>query len=294
MLEKIRKDRAIYLFLLPTFLYFIIFLYYPIVREFIMSVQDFKLIGHSPFIGFEHYSKILHDKEFWDVLRNTLVIGGGNLIVGLFSQLVLALLLNEVSIIWFKRFIQTVVYMPNLFSWVVVGGIWILLLAPDNGLVNEIIKLFGGQPISFMTKESYAWPIFILTNTWKTVGYGCIIFLAAITNIDPQLYEAAYIDGAGRWLQTIHITLPGLYDTIKTVFLLNLMGVLNIFDQSYMMTNPAIINKTDVIMTYTYRTGIQQFNMGYAAAVSFIVLVMTLVLALGFLRTSKFISSREM
>ncbi len=278
MLSKsMSKNKGIYLLILPALIYFIIFSYYPIVNGFIMSLQHYKIGGGHTFAGFTHYREILTDIDFWRSFRNTLQIGGGNLIVGFIMQVLLALLLNEIMQKKFKKFTQTIIYTPNLFSWVAIGGIWISLLAPDTGMVNEVIKWFGMKPINFMTNIKLIQPIFIFLNTWKTAGYGCVIFLAALAGIDKNLYEAAAIDGASRLRQTLHITLPGLFSTMKVVFMLNLIGVLRMFSQSYVLTNFAVIDKTRVAMTYTYDLGIKNFRMDYASAIAFIMLMITAV-----------------
>lgn len=286
MRREMRRSRALYLMLLPVLLYFSIFTYWPMVRGFIMSMQDVRLAGDSLFIRLENYRAAFGTPLFWRALRNTLAIGGGTLIVGFVTQVAMALLLNEIYQRSVKRLAQTAVYLPHLFSWVVVGGIWISLLSPDSGLVNAMLRAVGLDPIPFMTREPLTWPIFIFTGVWKSAGYGAIIYLAAITRIDPQLYEAASIDGADRWQQTLNITLPGLYSTMVVVFLLNMMGVLRIFDQSFVMTNPAIFARGDVLMTYTHRVGILQFKFGYASAVAFIVVFFTFLLSMFYQRVT--------
>jgi putative aldouronate transport system permease protein len=278
--REIIKARFMYLLILPALIFLLLFVYQPILRGFGMSLYEFRLRGAGDFVGLTHYRQAVVDPNFWRVLQNTLWIGGGTLIISFVLQIVMALLLNEILQLTLRRAIQTVIYLPHLFSWVVVGGIWISLLAPDTGLVNGLLRAIGQEPIYFMARESWSLPVFIFTGVWKSVGYGCIIFLAAITKINPHLYEAASIDGANRWHQTLNVTLPGIYSTALVVFLLNLLGVLRIFDQSFVMTNPAIINRTDVLMTYTYRLGILQFRMDYAAAVAYIVLVLTALLTL--------------
>ncbi|MBW7882738.1 MAG: sugar ABC transporter permease [Caldilineaceae bacterium] len=279
MVREIYKARYMYLMIAPALVVLAVLFYTPIVRGFVMSLQEFRIRGGGDFVGLVNYTLVVKDPDFWRVLRNTLIIGGGSLVTSFVLQVTIALLLNEVIRPFFRRSVQTIIYLPHLFSWVVVGGIWISLLAPNSGLVNGILGWFGLPPVYFMVREVLAQPIFIVTNVWKSLGYGCIIFLAAITKINPVLYEAAAIDGANRWQLVRHITMPGLYSTMLVVFLLNLLGVLRIFDQSYVMTNPAIINSTDVVMTYTYRLGILQFRMDYAAAVAYVVLAMTLVLS---------------
>ncbi|MFC4022295.1 ABC transporter permease subunit [Oceanobacillus longus] len=278
MVYKMKKHYSLYLMILPIFIYFIIFNYYPVIKGFIISLQDFKLIGDRPFIGFQNYITVLNDPVFWRVVQNTLLIGGGILLLGFIAPLVVALSLNEVFQPLFKKVTQMVIYLPHLFSWVVVGGIWIYILSPDAGLVNGVLQWIGVGPIHFFAQEEYAKPIMILSAIWKDMGYTCIIYLAAIVGISPTMYEAAKIDGANRWKQMIYITLPQLVPTMKVVLLLNIMGILRIFDQVFVMSNPAIAREVNVIMMYVYEKGILEFEMGVATAAAFLVVFATLIL----------------
>jgi putative aldouronate transport system permease protein len=270
----------LYLMMIPIFLYFLLFSYYPLVRGVLISFQEFRIIGDRPFVGFENYITVMNDPVFWRALVNTLVIGGGILIIGFAFPIIVAISLNEVIQVSFKKFTQMIIYIPHLFSWVVVGGIWIYLLSPDGGLVNEIIKAFGGKPTHFFTQDEYSRPLMILSAIWKDMGYICILYLAAIVGISPTLYEAAKIDGASRWHEIKNIMIPQLYPTMKVVFLLNLLGTLRIFDQIIVMGNPAISRQVDVLMTYTYEKGILEFKMGVATAASMLVIIATLILTL--------------
>jgi len=266
--------------IIPVIIFFTLFAYYPLVRGFIISLQDFKLIGSASFIGLDNYKKVLSDPVFWRAMKNTLIIGGGVLIIGFVFPIIIAISLNEVINTVFKKAAQMILYLPHLFSWVIIGGIWIYLLSPGDGLVNEIIKLFGGKSISFMTTSWMAQPIMIMSAIWKDMGFLCILYLAAIVGINPELYEAAKIDGANRLQQIWRITIPQLIPTMKTVFILNIMGALKIFDQIFIMRNSAIASKVDVLLLYTYEKGIEQFNMGIASAASFILILATLILTL--------------
>jgi len=211
-------------------------------------------------------------------VKNTLLIGGGILVVGFFPPIVIALALNEVAFLLFKKVSQTAVYLPHLFSWVVIGGMWIYLLSPSGGLVNELLALIDVGPIRFLTNTTWARATMIGLPIWKDMGYAAIIYLAAITSISPTLYEAARIDGASRFQQAYQITLPLLKPTMKVVFMLNILGLLRIFDQIFVMRNGVIQNGVDVIMTYVYDQGILQYELGYASAISVMVLVTTLVM----------------
>ncbi|MFZ4450397.1 ABC transporter permease subunit [Salibacterium aidingense] len=277
--KTVKRHYSLYLMLLPILVYFIIFTYYPLVRGFIISLQEFQMIGRGPFIGFQNYLEVLRDPQFIQVTINTFMISGGILIAGFVFPIIIALSLNEVTQSVFKRFTQTVIYLPHLFSWVIVGGIWIFILSPDGGLINEILTWFGKEEsIHFLVREDYARPIMIASAIWKDAGYTCILYLAAIVSINPSLYEAADMDGAGILQKMRYVTLPQLVPTMKIVLLLNIMGILRIFDQVYVLSNSAIANEVDVFMTYTYEKGILQFQMGIASAAAFLVLLMTLLL----------------
>ncbi|MCU6711963.1 ABC transporter permease subunit [Paenibacillus sp. J5C_2022] len=280
-LNGMKRYSSLYLMMIPIMLYFLIFTYYPLIRGFIMSLQQFRLIGDTPFVGLDNYMKVLKDPVFYDVFLNTIVIGGGILIAGFIAPIVIALLLNEIAQKALKKWIQMVIYLPHLFSWVVIGGIWIFMLSPDGGLVNEVLLALGKEsPIPFLSSETYARGVMIASATWKEMGYTCILFLAAIVAINPSLYEAARMDGANRWQLVRYVTLPGLYSTMKVVLLLNMMSVLRMFDQIFIMKNPAIAKYVDVIMVYTYEKGIMEFNMGVATAASFVVIALTFILTM--------------
>ena len=213
-------------------------------------------------------------------MKNTVLIGGGILIIGFAFPIIVAIAINELTKQFLKKFTQTIIYLPHLFSWVIVGGIWIFILSPDGGLVNELLKWFQLEPVQFLTQEQYARPVMIFTAIWKEMGYICIIYLAAIVGINPSLYESARIDGANFWHETRYITLPQLIPTMKIVLMLNIMSVLKIFDQIFMMSNPAIAHKVDVIMMYTYEKGILQFQMGVASAAAYLVILATFLLTI--------------
>jgi len=278
-LKAVWKFKSLYLMMIPIMAYFAIFSYYPLMRGLTISFQDFRLIGNRPFIGFQNYGTVLKDSSFWHVLENTLLLGGGTLIIGFIMPILLALSLNEVFSTWFKKVTQMVVYLPHLFSWVVVGGMWIMMLSPDTGIVNQLLKLLGSdKPIAFMSSESYARWVMILTSVWKEMGFTCILYLAAIVSINPALYEAARIDGANRWQLVRFVTLPSLVTTMKVVVMLNVLGILRMFDQIFVMRNGAIAKSVDVLMMYTYQKGIMEFKIGVATAAGFLVIVATLLI----------------
>lgn len=276
-MKILRKHASLYIMIIPVFIYFAIFTFYPLARGFLISLQDFRLIGDRPFIGLANYLAVFQDPVFWRVLINTLIIGGGILLIGFIFPIIIAICLNEIINTFLKKFIQTTIYIPHLFSWVIIGGIWIYVLSPNGGIVNELIRLTGNEPIYFFTEEHLARPLMIAIAVWKDMGYNCILYLAAIVGINPNLFEAARIDGANRWQEIRHIMIPQLIPTMKVVFILNLMGVLKIFDQIYVLRNPAINRQIDVLMYYVYDKGILNFEMGEATAASFLVIVITFV-----------------
>lgn len=280
-MKVIWKFKALYLMMLPIMAYFLVFSYYPLVRGFIISFQEFRLIGNRPFIGFDNYITVLKDHAFWEMLQNTLLLGGGMLVIGFIMPILLALSLNEILQAWFKKVVQMIVYIPHLFSWVVVGGMWILMLSPDTGIVNAMLKLVGAEkPIAFMSSADSARWVMVLTSVWKEMGFICILYLATIVAINPALYEAARMDGANRWQLVRYVTLPSLVSTMKVVIMLNVLSILRIFDQIIVMRNGAIAKKVDVIMMYTYQKGILEFKVGLATSAGFLVIFATLLITL--------------
>jgi len=283
-----RSHAWLYVMILPVIAYFSIFVYYPLYQGVISSFQEFKLLGASEFVGTENYVAVWNDPQFWQVVRNTLLIGGGIILFGFFPPIIVALSLNEVAYLLYKKLAQTVVYLPHLFSWVVVGGMWIYLLSPAGGLVNELLSLLNVGPVRFLTNTGWARTMMVGLPIWKDMGYAAIIYLAAITSISPSLYEAARIDGASRFQQAYQITLPLLKPTMKVVFMLNILGLLRIFDQIFVMRNPVVQSKIDVIMTYVYDQGIQKYQLGFASAISVLVLLATLVMTTIVWRVTRF------
>ena len=277
-IRQMKIHTVLYVMMVPVIAYFALFVYYPLYEGVNASFQQFSLLGDRPYIGWENYATVLDDPRFWQVLRNTLLIGGGILMLGFLPPIVIAVALNELSQAIFKKFAQTVVYLPHLFSWVVIGGMWIYLLSLRGGLVNELLDLINVGPIRFLTNTTWARSMMVVLPIWKDMGYAAIIYLASITTISPSLYEAARIDGASRLQQMYQITIPLLKPTMKVVLMLNVLGLLRIFDQIYVMQNAVVKRKVDVLMTYVYDTGILQYEVGYASAVSVMVLVATLIL----------------
>jgi putative aldouronate transport system permease protein len=287
-LNALRRNSIFYLMMLPVIGYFLLFTYYPLVRGFILSFQKFRVFGIRPFIGFHNYKTVLSDPNFWHMLLNTLWIGGATLIIGFAAALIVALSLNEVMQTWFKKLTQMIIYLPHLFSWVVVAGLWIFMLSPDNGLANEILGWLGHPPIHFLAEEAYGRWVIVASAVWKESGFTCILYLAAIVGINPALFEAARIDGANRWQLLRFVTLPQLVPTMKVVLVLSTLSVLRIFDQILAMKNQAIERSVDVVMIYTYEKGVLQFDMGVANAAGILILLGTLILTLVIRRATRY------
>lgn len=268
-LTNVRKHWMLYLMALPGVLYFIIFKYVPLGGSMI-AFQDYQImkgIIGSKWIGFDNFTFLFTYQDFYNVLRNTAVIAFYKLVFGFPAPIILAVLFNEVRHMLAKRVMQSLFYLPHFLSWVVVGGIVFELLS-NKGVVNIFRGWMGMEPVLFMQQERFFRPIVVLSGIWKEVGWGTIIYLAAITGINPNLYEAAVMDGANRWKQTIHITLPTMFPTILTLFLLNIGNFLELgFDQVYNLLTPMTYSVGDIIETYVYRAGVLQGQYSVTTAI---------------------------
>jgi putative aldouronate transport system permease protein len=268
-LTNVRKHWMLYLMALPGVMYFIIFKYVPLGGSMI-AFQDYQImkgIVGSKWIGFDNFTFLFTYQDFYNVLRNTAVIALYKLVFGFPAPIILAVLFNEVRHMLAKRVMQSLFYLPHFLSWVVVGGIVFELLS-NKGVVNIFRGWMGMEPILFMQQERFFRLIVVLSGIWKEIGWGTIIYLAAITGINPNLYEAAVMDGANRWKQTIHITLPTMFPTILTLFLLNIGNFLELgFDQVYNLLTPMTYSVGDIIETYVYRAGVLQGQYSVTTAI---------------------------
>ena len=281
LLKDIKRDKWLYIFLIPIMLYFFIFKYVPMFGT-IMAFQDFKFstgFFESKWVGLEHFKRLFTGNNFLIILRNTLLLNAGSVIFGFPIPIILAIFLNEVKSKGFKKITQRIMYLPHFKSWVVLGGILIDMLSPSTGVINTIIKFFGGNPIYFMGKKEW-WPaMFIISGIWQGAGWGTIVYLAAITGIDPELYEAARIDGAGKLKQIWYITLPCLKSTIVVRLILRMGSMMDIgFEQVYVLMNPAVRDVAEVISTYVYRVGIEGAQYSYTTAIGLFQSVISCIL----------------
>lgn len=269
LLKDISKNRLLYVMLIPVLLYFTVFHYFPMYGASI-AFKDFTPrlgITGSPWAGLEHFESFFNGIHFWRVVKNTLLISFYELLFGFPAPIILALLLNEVRKTVFKRTVQTITYMPHFISLVVVCGI-IKEFTMSDGLINDILAFFGRERLSLLLEPEYFRTIFVSSSIWQNIGWGTIIYLAALAGIDQEQYEAAKIDGANRWRQMLSVTLPGIMPTITILFILEIGRLMNVGSEKIILLyNPSTYDTADVISSYVYRVGLQEFNYSFSSAV---------------------------
>lgn len=272
-LRAFQRDKWLYLIMLLPFVYYVLFCYYPMYGV-TLAFKQYKpklgIIG-SPWAsnnGMKYVLQVVRDPYFWTVFRNTIILNIENLIITFPAPIILALMLNEVAHARYKRIVQTVTYLPHFLSTVVVVGMMNSMFN-SSGIVNQIIASMGMEKINFLNDAQYFRPMYIGSNIWQSVGWDTIIFLSALSGLDMQLYEAAKIDGAGRWKQTLHVTIPGILPTIIIMLILAMGRIMNVSYQKILLmmtgTNQSV---SDVISTYVYRRGITKADFSYATAVN--------------------------
>jgi putative aldouronate transport system permease protein len=283
-IKNIRKYKALYLMVFPGVLYFIMFRYIPL-GGITIAFQDymiFKGILNSPFVGFKHFESLFSYAQFWRVLKNTAIIGLYNIVFVFPVPIFLALLFNEIRNLAYKRTLQTIYYVPHFFSWVIISALTVQFLSL-SGVVNSVRKWIGLEALLFIQSEAYFRLILVLTSIWKEAGWGTIILLAAISSINPEIYEAAMADGASRLRQMFSITLPLLMPTVVVLLLLNIGNVLDLsFDQIYNLLTPMTYPVGDVIDTYVYRVGIIQGQYSATTAIGLFQSLIGLILVVFF------------
>lgn len=291
IMPYLRENYLLYIFLIPPMLYFLIFKYVPMYGV-IIAFKDYNMfdgILKSPWNNFATFKEIFAMNEFYRAVRNTLILNSLDLIVGFPIPIILAILLSELKNKTYKKISQTILYLPHFLSWIVIGSIMIELFSTQTGLVNTLIEKLGFKPVEFLTQK-WLWLItYEVSGVWQSAGWGAIIYLAAITGINPELYEAATVDGAGRLRRIWHITLPGIKPTIVILLILNIGRMVSIgFDRPYALGNPLVMEFSDVISTFVYRVGLQSFRFSTATAVGFFQSVVGMVL----LMAANYISER--
>lgn len=256
------------MFALPL-VYFIIFKYGPMFGLAI-AFQDYQImkgVFRSPFVGFKHFAQFISDPYFWQVVRNTILLSVYTIIFYFPLPIILALVLNEVQHLRYKKFVQSISYIPYFLSTVVVAGMIVNFVSVD-GLVNQVISKLGGEPVVFLSRPEWFRPIYVGSEMWQRVGWGAIIYIAALTGVDPNLFEAARIDGAGRWQQMWHISLPGIAAVISILLLLTLGDIMGVgFEKVLLLYSGAIYDTADVIQTYVYRRGLLGADFSYGTAI---------------------------
>ncbi len=258
--RRFKQNIPLLIMFVPVILFYVIFKYLPM-GGLMIAFKDYNFadgVFGSPWVGLKNFQMLFTGPNTVNIIRNTFILSVLRIIFGFPVPIILAILLNEVRKSWFKKSIQTIIYMPHFFSWVVIGGIVTDIFSQESGIINIFVKMISGQPYPFMYKPLSWIIIFIGSGIWKEAGFGTIIYLAALTGIDPSLYEASAIDGASKLKQIWHITLPGIKSTIITLFILKTGSVMDVgFDQVYLLQNSAVNNIADVISTYIYRVGLQ-------------------------------------
>lgn len=281
---QMKKMKLLYFMLLFPAIMLFIFNYLPMYGV-IISFKNFSPglgIWGSPWNNFEHFERLFTDFMFIRALKNTIFISLLKIIIAFPAPVIFAILLNEIRNQKFLKVTQSISYLPHFMSWVILSAMIIEVFSPQRGIVNFIITAFGGDPVNFLSSKLFFIPVLILTDIWKEIGYGAIIYLATIASIDPALYEAAEMDGANRLKKMLHITLPSIMPMVIILFILRLGGILNAgFDQILNLYNPLVYEVADIIDTYVYRSGLEQFQFDYATAVGLFKNIIGIIFILG-------------
>ncbi|MGE7823986.1 ABC transporter permease [Paenibacillus sp. NPDC093718] len=278
------RYRWFYLMMLPGLLYYLIYHYVPM-GGLIIAFKDYNLskgIWGSEWVGFKHFQTIFGSPYFYEIMRNTVVLSVYRIVFNMLPDVLLALMLNEVRKMWFKRVIQTLTYGPYFLSWVIVYGLAFAFLSQDSGIVNYFIRELGGEPINFLANNDTFRSILVSTDIWKNTGFGAIIYLAALATINQELYDAAVVDGAGRWRQLWHVTLPGIRDVFILLLILKIGTILDAgFDQVFIFLNARVYEVGDIIDTWVFRRGLEQLEFSIAIAMNLFKSVIGFILVIG-------------
>ncbi|MFJ6041894.1 ABC transporter permease [Brachybacterium paraconglomeratum] len=288
--RALRRDWPLYTFAILPLIFLAIFRYVPMLGN-VIAFRRFRPGGSifgDEWVGTLYVDMFIRDPAFWNVFSNTVIIGAMTLVVCFPLPIILALMLNEVRRNHFKKIVQSISYLPHFLSVVIVVGMVYQLLSLQ-GTVNQITEAFGGDPVSFLQKPEWFRFIYVASEAWQTVGWGTILYLAALTAVDDALYEAARIDGANRWQQTWHVTIPGIRPTMITLLILNIGNFLNVgFEKVLLLYNPMTYSTGDVISTYLYRVGLVSNNLSYAAAIG----LFQAIIGFAMVMTANYISRR--
>lgn len=284
LVRQIKKHPLLYLMLLPAITYFVVFKYIPM-GGIVIAFENFKAtkgIWGSDWVGMKYFNLLFRDRAFWRAFNNTVIISLMRLAFCFPYPIILALLLNEFNSRKVRNTVQTIIYLPHFLTWVVIAGLLNNLFAPGGGLLNQVIVSMGGEPLTFLTNpNSFRWTL-IITSILKEGGWGSIVYLAAISSIDTQMYEAAFIDGANRWKQLIYITLPSLAPTLCIMLILQLGTIMEGgMDQIVILYNNAVLSVSDIIDTFIYRKTLLNVNYSYGTAAGLLKSVINMILIMG-------------
>lgn len=282
--------RLFYLMMLPGLLYFAVFRYLPMFGL-VIAFKDydiFKGIWASQWVGLKNFKELFHSSDFWNVLTNTLKISFAKIVIGFPIPIILAILLNEMRSVRFKKVIQTLLYLPHFLSWVVIGGIMLNLFSPVFGLAGEFFRATGIEPMNILAQKSTIFGVVIASDVWKECGWSTIIFLAALTQVDASLYEAAKMDGANRFKQMIYITLPAISGVIILLLILRIGKIMNAgFEQILVLQNAVTRESIDIFDTYVYREGLQRGEYSFSSTVDMFKSVVAFIMVVGADKISK-------
>ncbi|MGN7493915.1 ABC transporter permease [Paenibacillus sp. SAF-054] len=291
------RHYQLYLFVLPMIAYFIIFRYFPMygVQIAFKDFNPLKGIWDSPWVGFEHFERFFRSTEILMIIKNTLLLNVLSLIFGFPVPIILALMINQVMRVKFKKFVQTVIYAPHFISTVVIVGMISLFLSPRSGVINTLLTAVGMDPVFFMAKPEYFKAIYIISEIWQHAGWGTIIYLAALASISPELHESAVVDGASKWQRVRYIDIPGILPTAVILLILESGRVLSLgFEKVFLMQNNLNRSASEVISTYVYKVGIQQADFSYASAIGLFESVICLIVLVSVNGLAKKVTSNSL
>ncbi|MBU7591413.1 sugar ABC transporter permease [Metabacillus halosaccharovorans] len=288
--KLLAKDKYLYLLALPGIIYFLVFKYVPMLGI-VIAFQDYSPylgFAESEWVGVKHFQTLFANPDFWLIFRNTLAISFLNLLLFFPLPIILAIMLNELKSQFYKRTVQSIIYLPHFLSWVIIATLTFMMLSQSEGLINQILVFFGLEKVQFLTNPNTFWLMLTSQSIWKEVGWGTIIFLAAIAGVNTQLYEAAKMDGANRFQQVWHVTLPAIRNVILILLILRLGDIMEVgFEQVFLMYNGAVAEVAEVFDTYVYRVGIQQGQFSYSTAIGLFKSLVGLILVVGANRMAK-------
>ncbi|MGG4215945.1 ABC transporter permease subunit [Paenibacillus sp. FSL L8-0638] len=288
--NQIKRDYELYLFLLPIIIIYLVFKYYPMYGIQI-AFKDFspsRGIWGSEWVGFKHFIDFFDSYNFWTIMTNTLTLSALSLVFSFPAPIIIAIMLNQMLAKRYKKIVQTVIYAPHFISTVVLVGMLNVFLSPNSGIVNHIITWFGGDPIMFLADEGWFRPLYILSGVWQETGFATIIYLAALAGVNPELHEAAIMDGASKWKRVMHVDIPSILPTIVILLILALGNIMGIgFEKAFLMQNDLNYATSNIIPTYVYEIGIQKAQYSFSTAIGLFNSVVNIILIVTVNRIAK-------